>query len=103
MTHGAGTARIEGRSHKGLTVEKRQWKNRTRDDFIREIPKAPKFENGLRAQQKCNNGIRKKGLKQQSRLGEQENAQQEKCQRGPETDHSAGGRRASSWVFHEDL
>jgi hypothetical protein len=80
MTRGAGMAQHEGRGHKGLMVEKRQWKNWTRDDFVWGTPKELKFEKGHQAQQKCNSGIRNRGLKQQLHLGNEEKAQQEKRQ-----------------------
>jgi hypothetical protein len=50
-------------------VIKREWKNWTRDDFVRGTPKGPKFKKRHRAQQKYNSGIRNQGLKERLRLG----------------------------------
>jgi hypothetical protein len=69
MIRRAGVAWHKGRGHKGLTVEQRRRKNRTRDIVARGTSKGRTFGKRRRAQPECNNGIRNRGLKERLRLG----------------------------------
>jgi hypothetical protein len=73
-------------------------KRRTKGDVVRGTTKGWMFEKRREAQKKCHNDIRDRCLKQQLCM----TGKQGKCQRGAETDHSAGGHQASSRVFCQD-
>jgi hypothetical protein len=79
MTRRAVPAPFKGWGHKGPTVEKRR-------------------RNGP----EWNIDIKNRGLKQQLRLGNKKTLNKRNVDEAPETDHSAGGRQASSCVFRED-
>jgi hypothetical protein len=63
MTRHAWTAQHKELSHKGPTVEKRQWKYQTRVDFVEEKHKGQMFRSRCGAQPECYKCIRDRGLK----------------------------------------
>jgi hypothetical protein len=61
MTRYAGAAQHKGHGHRGLTVEKREQKKRTRENVARGTSKRWRFGKRRQAKQEGINGIRNQG------------------------------------------